>query len=89
MKIAGKVILCLIILWLTVFITDYCCCASLREPVFVVADNDNLADDGGSGTYYGLGYIVEVQKHIDAEYGVTIVSVEMKMFGKVIAASIT
>lgn len=89
MKKILKLIICLLILWSAMFVTDFCCCASLREPVFVIANSDRLADNGGSGTYYGLGYTVEIEKKVDAEVGLTLVSVEMRMFGKVIAASIT
>lgn len=78
----------LLVLWCGMFITDYVRCGSLKEPIFVVAV-DVTADDGGSGTYQGLGYRVEIEKHIDAEYGTCIDSVEMWMFGKVISASIT
>ena len=46
------------------------------------------ADDGGSGTYYGLGYKVEVKKIVDVEYGIKTVKVEMYMFGKLIVASV-
>lgn len=78
----------LLVLWCGMFITDYVRCGSLKEPIFVIAV-ETTADDGGSGTYQGLGYRVEIEKHIDAEYGTCIDSVEMWMFGKVISASIT
>ncbi|MBR4027783.1 MAG: hypothetical protein IKJ01_09605 [Lachnospiraceae bacterium] len=48
-----------------------------------------MADDEGPGVYQGLGYMVELEKYIDAEYGVCIRSIEMRMFGQVITASIT
>jgi hypothetical protein len=90
-KKAGKIILitvgAIVILWGTVFITDSIRCASLKEPLFVVPGP--TADDGGSGTYYGIGYTVEVEKHIDAAYGLCVDSVEMKMLGKVVSASIS
>ncbi len=77
------------VLWGGMFVTDYIRCTSLRQPVFVFAGGERMADDGGSGTYQGLGYTVEVEKHIDPEYGACITRVEMKMLGRVIAASIT
>ena len=46
------------------------------------------ADDGGFGTYYGLGYKVEVEKNISAEYGLQLVKVEMYMFDKFITGAI-
>lgn len=86
-----KIIQCIfvicIITWLGIFITDYIRCGSLKEPVFVVASN-NIQDDGGSGTYYGLGYVIKMQKQISAEYGVRLLAVEMRMFNKVISASV-
>lgn len=87
-KRAAVVIAALLVLWAAMFMTDYVRCSSLKAPLFVVASGVT-ADDGGSGTYQGLGYTVELEKYIDAEYGVCIRSVEMKVFGKVIAASIT
>lgn len=82
------VICAFVVLWGIMFVTDYARCSSLREPIFVVSKGVS-ADDGGSGTYQGLGYTVSVEKYIDAEYGPCISSVEMNMFGKVISASIT
>jgi len=79
----------LLILWGGMFITDFIRCGSLRKPLFVVGIADTLADDGGSGTYRGLGYTVEVEGELTAEYGYVVQSVEMWMFGKVISASIT
>lgn len=91
MKKATKIIIgiiCTIVaLWGAIFVTDYIRCSSLREPLFAIASAS--ADDGGSAVYHGIGYKVIVKKYIDAEYGAVLNSVEMKMFGKTIAASIT
>ncbi len=91
MKKRTKIILIsigvLLVVWFAMFVTDYMRCGSLKEPIFVVSKN-TTADDGGSGTYQGLGYSVYVEKNIDAEYGVTLVRVEMSMFGKVVSAAI-
>lgn len=76
-----------VVLWLAVFSVDYVRTMSLKEPIFAVPPTVT-ADDGGSGTFSGLGYTVGVEKHIDAEYGVKIVSVEMRMFGKTVVAAI-
>lgn len=77
----------LVVLWGAMFVTDYVRCGSLREPIFVLAGI--TYDDGGSGTYHGLGYTVTVRKHISTEYGIEIEYVEMRVFGKVVSASIT
>lgn len=91
MKKKVKIILIIVglfvILWGTTFTTDYIRSSSLKEPLFVVPVV--TADDGGSGTYQGIGYTVEVKKHIDSELGVCVDSVEMKIFGKTISASIS
>ena len=76
-----------ILIWTSMFITDFIRCSSLKVPIFV-RESDNVADDGGSGTYNGLGYTVNLKKYISAEYGTVLESVEMYMFGKVISASI-
>lgn len=81
------IIICIIIVcWLAIFTTNYIRSNSLKTPVFAFAAE--TSDDGGSGTYYGLGYKVEVKKYVDAEYGVKVDSVRMFMFGKLISASI-
>ncbi len=56
---------------------------SLEEPIFVIRDVS--ADDGGSYSAKGLFYDVIVEKNIDGE----VERVELTMFGKVVAASIT
>lgn len=76
-----------LLLYGTIFITDYTRCSSLKEPVFVIAKNVTV-DEGSSGIYQGLGYTIEIEKYIDAKYGVCIRSVEMKVFGQVVSASI-
>ncbi len=89
-KKTGKVFLItagvLLLLWGAMVTTDSIRCSSLKEPIFVVPGITQ--DDGGSGTYHGIGYEVEIKKHIDPEFGLCVDAVEMKMFGKVISASI-
>ena len=86
MKKAVSIIVILIISWGIGFFIDYIRCSNFKEPIFVVTRD--TADDGGSGTYYGLGYKVKIEKTISAEYGPTLVRVEMYMFDKFIAGAI-
>ena len=76
-----------VVLWLAVFAADCAMTLNLKEPIFAVPPSIT-ADDGGSGAFRGLGYTVEVEKYLDAEYGTKIVSVEMKLLGKTVAAAI-
>lgn len=63
------VFLCILAaMWLIMFTTDFVRCNSFKEPVFAVPA-EVTTDDGGSVTYQGLGYRVEIEKHINAEYG--------------------
>lgn len=54
-----------IVIWSTVFITDYLCVSLFKEPIFVVPGA--TAEDGGSRIYYGFGYSVHVEKRVDSE----------------------
>lgn len=85
-KILISILGIILVLWGLIFTIDYVRCSHFREPVFVVAGQ--TADDGGSGTYYGLGYKVKVDKNISAEYGPELVKVEMYMFDKFITGAI-
>lgn len=86
-KVTVTISVFLIFIWLGIFTTDFIRCSSLKSPIFV-RPSDDIADDGGSGTYNGLGYTVKVKKHISVEDGKVLESVEMRMFGKVVSASI-
>ena len=86
LKLVIGIILTIIVLWGVVFFIDYSRCSNLKMPIFVVGKE--IADDGGSGTYYGLGYRVEVEKYLSAEYGVQLVSTEMYVGDKFIAGAI-
>ncbi len=88
-KITVIVLCALVFLWGAMFLTDFIRCGSLKAPLFVVATENSLTCDCGSGTYYGLGYTVEMEKYIDLEGGLSVQSVEMRMFGKTISASVT
>ena len=85
-KILISIIVLLIVLWGIIFFIDYLRCSNFKEPIFVKVGV--TADDGGSGIYYGLGYKVKIEKTISAEYGPTLVRVEMYMFDKFIAGAI-
>ena len=86
LKVLLIIVLSLILLWGVVFAIDYFRCSNLKMPIFVIPGE--TADDGGSGTYYGLGYSVEVEKNVSAEYGIQIESVEMYIFDKFVGGAI-
>ena len=85
-KIVISVIVILIILWGAIFFIDYSRCSQLKEPIFVIAGT--TADDGGTGTYYGLGYKVKMEKTISAEYGITLVKTEMYILDNFIVGAV-
>lgn len=70
-----------IIVWLSIFVTDFIRVNDFERPVFCVLVNG--ADDGGSGTYIGLGYTVDIEGNFvmedEVERGVT--EFDMKLFG--------
>ena len=91
-KKANRVILIfisvLLAFWCIMFVTDYRKCSDLQKPIFVVPLE--TVDAGRSIIYQGLGYTVK----LEVEYTVNeptpqIISVTMKMFDQVVAASIT
>ena len=77
-KIIISIFVLLLVLWGVIFFIDYSRCSNFKEPIFVFSGV--TADDGGSGTYYGLGYKVKIEKTVSAEYGPTLVKVELYMF---------
>lgn len=77
------VLLTAILAWCGIFVTDYIRCSSLRRPIFAVPVVS--CDDDCSGTYLGLGYLVDVKA--DPDDGIR--SVEMRIFGTVVAASVS
>ncbi len=87
-KIVISIFAVIVIIWGIIFCIDYFRCSNLQMPLFVKANERELAQDGGSGTYYGLGYKVEIKKHLSAEYGVQLEKVEMYMFDKFIVGAI-
>ena len=86
-KILIIILLVVMSLWGIIFTIDYFRCTNLKMPIFTIPEN--TADDGGSGTYYGLGYSVEVEKNISAEYGTQIEKIEMYIFDNFIGGGIT
>ena len=86
-KVVISILVILIVLWGVIFFIDYSRCSQFKEPIFVVAGE--TADDGGSGTYYGLGYKVKMEKNISAETGPILVKVEMYIFDKFITGAIS
>lgn len=85
-KTALIVVCALIALWTAVFITDMIRCNSVMEPLFAIKKGVS-ADDGGSVEYTGIFYTVRVEKHIGD--GVPCIeSIEMRAFGKTVAACI-
>ena len=85
-KIVFTLVGLILVLWGIIFTIDYVKCSNFKEPIFVVAGE--TADEGGSGTYYGLGYKVKIEKNISAQYGIQLVKVEMYMFDKFITGAI-
>ena len=86
LKIFIGVIIAFLVIWGIIFYVDYTRCANFKMPIFVVAGKN--VDNGGSGTYYGLGYKVEIEKSLSAKYGVQLEKVEMYMFNKFITGAI-
>lgn len=77
----------LLILWMAAFTADYLLVSHFREPIFVL--RSATADDGGSYVCRGLGYTVTVRKYFSADSPLTLESVTMTVFGRVVAATIT
>lgn len=87
LKVILSILTVVIVLWSIIFIIDYSRCANFKMPIFVVAGE--TADDGGSGTYHGLGYTVEIKKYVSAEYGEQLEKVEMYILGKFVTGAIS
>ena len=52
-------VVCAIVLWIAIGIVDYSRVHSFEKPIFCVGTE--LADDGGSGKYVGLGYSFNIK----------------------------
>lgn len=88
LKITIGIIIGILLLYLTIFFIDYNRCSNMQEPIFVVLKQENDLTQK-SITYQGLGYRVEVEKTVSAEYGSEITRVEMYMFDKFITGAIS
>ena len=69
------------------FCVDYHRCSNLNKPMFAIGID--TADDGGSGTYRGLGYTVKIEGELTAEYGFVVHEVKMYALGQLVFAAIT
>lgn len=75
-----KIAIIVTALWLAMGITDFARVHGFEKPIFCVLLNG--ADDGGSGTYVGLGYSFEIRGNFmpeDEFPGVT--HYEYRIFG--------
>ena len=85
--------LCLVfslaVIWGGMFGTDYYRCTQLKKPIFARGVADMMYDDGGSGTYRGLGYEIEIEGELTVEYGYVAESVELRLLGVLVFAAIT
>lgn len=69
------------------FCVDYHRSSNLNKPMFAIGID--TADDGGSGTYRGLGYTVKIEGELTAEYGFVVHEVKMYALGQLVFAAIT
>lgn len=83
-----KAIVPIVVVWLTLFVTDFMKVNNFERPIFCVLVNG--ADDGGSGIYVGLGYSVEIEGNFvtedEMERGV--IQYDMKLLGIRVQAAI-
>lgn len=87
-RMVVKIAALILVLWVAMFAIDCHRCSSLQHPLFVVSLT--TADDGGSGTYIGIGNSVEMDVSLDAEDGLIVESEEMRLLGMfTVAASIS
>lgn len=80
-------ILCVFILWIVIAAVDFSMVHSYRKPIFCVGID--LADDGGSGKYAGLGYNFYIEGDFmpeDENTGIT--SYKGYIFGKEVSRRI-
>ncbi len=54
-----RIILVIVLIIFIFGVTDYLRVVSFEKPIFAIGRN--LADDGGSGTYVGLGYYFRIE----------------------------
>ena len=51
--------ICILVFWIAIGVVDYSRVHSFEKPVFCVGTD--LASDGGSGKYIGLGYSFDIK----------------------------
>lgn len=89
MKKILKVLIIILVLWITIGLVDYFRVSRFERPLFSFLDVENSFCDGGSGTYNGLGYSFDIKGNFmpEDEYpGIT--SYTYYIFGTPIKASI-
>lgn len=85
-KIIDTILIFVLVIWATVGVVDYIRVCNLKKPAFAVAEG--IADDGGSGTYEGLGYSFNIEGNFmpdDDLPGVT--HYKFYLFGKLMKES--
>ena len=60
-KTAIIAVACLLAAWIAVGVIDYAMVSGFERPVFCVLDAEKSCQDGGSGTYVGLGYSFDIR----------------------------
>lgn len=87
-KNVKKVFVIIVLVWACIFAIDFVRVSNFERPFFAVIVNG--ADDGGSGTYVGLGYWTEIEGNFVtedvAERGIT--QYDMKLLGIRVQAAI-
>ena len=77
------IVTAVLVLWLAMGITDYFRVRGFELPVFCVLTNS--ADDGGSGTYIGLGYSFEVKGNFTPDHPIPgMTRYTYKIFGQTV-----
>lgn len=86
-KIVIGIFAVVVALWLTMFSVDYVRCGSLKASVFAI----EKTSQGKVIDYVGLGYTAQVEKGKHAEPGRedVIIRSELRLFGKIVSASIS
>ena len=59
------IVVCIVVLWITAGIVDFTLVSTYHKPLFCIGVE--LADDGGSGKYVGLGYSFDIEGNFVAE----------------------
>ncbi len=73
------VVVCILVLWIAINIVDHNRVDNSKKPLFCVGIE--LADDGGSGRYIGLGYSFNIDGHLESNGKYEIDTYTYKVFG--------